>query len=355
MNRKIAYAGLLVVLGITLILNTSDDVDSPPAPPPSQASQSTVTQVPAAPTTTPPASSGMPIEDAPGEPQTERGYFAPSLTGTDVDGELKVDEDGNLVVTRGTRDLFDYFLSTSGERSLEAILEEIRQYAAQRLPPDAAAQAIVLLEDYVAYKVAEQDYLHQDMSQQENDEYVDTLDRVLDQLIALRQQHFSPEQSQALFGVEQAYGAYALERMRIASDGDLAADEKARRLAELATNAPVEIREVKHRTTGFVMMEQTVEEMRVRGATETDILQYREQQVGAEEAQRLARIDAENADWERRYAQYSEQRQQINQTPGLSAIDREAALKQIRAQYFAGPELDRARVYDQVAVPSPDN
>ena len=44
-----------------------------------------------------------------------------SLQGTQVDGEIIIDENKQLVVTAGLRRLFDYFLSAQGEEPLSQI------------------------------------------------------------------------------------------------------------------------------------------------------------------------------------------------------------------------------------------
>ena len=353
MSRKAVFISLILVVSIALYVGLgASDKDRVVLHPVETQPESVGVQEPLNTSFTPPAQSvdsTTANSTAVGNRTAKQGYFAPSLAGTDIDGELRVDHEGNLLVTRGTRDLFDYFLSTVGERSLDEILDQIRAYARERLPPEAAAETARLLEDYVTYKLAERNYLAQDMDQQQNDEYVQTLDRVLEQLVALRRQHFTPDQAEALFGVEEAYGIYALERMRISSDSQLAPQQREQLLADLDKSAPPEIREVKNRTTGLVLMEQHLEKMREQGATEVEVMQYREERVGPEEAQRLAKIDAENADWERRYSQYSQQRKQIAESAGLSEVDKEAALERVRAQFFTGIEIDRARVSDQMA------
>ncbi|AMQ89539.1 hypothetical protein [Marinobacter sp. LQ44] len=76
--------------------------------------------------------------------------FAPSLQGTDIEGVLQADDNGQLVVNLEVRDFFDYFLSTVGEVSPETAIGQIQQMARQHLPESAAQQALALLDQYSA-------------------------------------------------------------------------------------------------------------------------------------------------------------------------------------------------------------
>lgn len=284
-----------------------------------------------------------------------REYFASSLQGTEIDGQFQADDEGNLIVARSTRDLFDYFLSTFGEKSLEEITARIQQEAEATLPPEAAVQAVALLNDYVAYKTAMQEFMQQDMTAEQNQNYLETSEAIHREMADMRRRFFSPEDAEALFGVEEAYGDYALERMRLAADDSLSDEEKAQRYAEMEAEAPADIRGLKERTTGLVLMEQKIADMRAAGASTFEIQQYREQSVGEAEAQRLAKIDAENADWQQRYARYSKQRTAVLASEGLSEVDREAALEDLRQTYFTGVELERARMNDRIEAQSATN
>ena len=50
---------------------------------------------------------------------------AASLRGTEVDGRLQTDADGNLLISDQLRHLFDYYLSTAGEQQHEQIVAQV--------------------------------------------------------------------------------------------------------------------------------------------------------------------------------------------------------------------------------------
>ena len=64
-----------------------------------------------------------------------------SLQGTDVDGEIIIDENKQLVVTEGLRRLFDYFLSALGEEDEAVIYARVESYIRSHTPEPAASQA----------------------------------------------------------------------------------------------------------------------------------------------------------------------------------------------------------------------
>ena len=75
--------------------------------------------------------------------------LAPSLRGTAVNCPLQVDTKGQLVLSRGIRDCFDYFLSSIGEKTESSIVADIRQYLAGLLPTTAQPYSYQLLGKYI--------------------------------------------------------------------------------------------------------------------------------------------------------------------------------------------------------------
>ena len=74
-----------------------------------------------------------------------------SLKGTQVDGEIIIDENKQLVVTEGLRRLFDYFLSAIGEEDEAVIFARVERYIRHHTPEPAASQAVAIFGNYVAY------------------------------------------------------------------------------------------------------------------------------------------------------------------------------------------------------------
>lgn len=156
--------------------------------------------------------------------------FASSLAGTHIDGSLKADSNGNLIVNLETRDFFDYFLNTVGEVSPETSLAEIERLARENLPPQAAEQALALLDQYLSYKKSALALGSQnlDPSRQHDPRYqLEMLEGALTELKQLRRNSFDPKTHDAFFGLEEAYGDYTLASMNIQQRTDLSPEAKA--------------------------------------------------------------------------------------------------------------------------------
>ncbi len=75
-----------------------------------------------------------------------------SFAGTRVDGRLRADAGGNLIIDAEIRRVFDYFLASIGEEPLETSVARLRRYIETQLPEPAADHAIQLLSQYLDYK-----------------------------------------------------------------------------------------------------------------------------------------------------------------------------------------------------------
>ncbi|AXS83411.1 lipase secretion chaperone [Marinobacter sp. Arc7-DN-1] len=155
--------------------------------------------------------------------------FAPSLAGTDIDGALQADANGQLVINLRVRDFFDYFLSTVGEVSPETAIRQIEQMARTHLPEPASGQALALLDQYLAYKQASLAVMQTrlDPRRQGDAGYqLAALGDAMAQLKRLRQSTFDAEVHQAFFGLEEAYSEYTLATLAIQQRDDLSQQGK---------------------------------------------------------------------------------------------------------------------------------
>lgn len=176
--------------------------------------------------------------------------FARSLEGTDIDGSLKADASGNLIVDLATRDFFDYFLNTVGEVSPETALEQIEAMARSHLPESAAEQAMAILGQYLDYRqqALEMGNITLDPARQSDPAYqLQMLQSALSDLKQIRRNAFDGETHQAFFGLEEAYGDYTLASMEIRQRDDLSANSKQTLLEWQREQLPEQIRRTETR------------------------------------------------------------------------------------------------------------
>jgi lipase chaperone LimK len=260
--------------------------------------------------------------------------FAPSLLGTRPDGAVHVAPDDSVVADAQLIELFDYYLSTVGEKSPAAVRAEIERELDRTLRPAAAAAAKRVLTRYSAYRLAlagvgaDRRLAGQDAA---------ALKRRLDALRGLRAQYFSQREIAAIFGREDAANAEALARMEIRDDRTLDAQEKRARLAALDAGLPADVRAAREAPLKIVRVQEEAERLRAGGAGEEDVFRLRADAFGVDAAQRLAEVDREEAAWRRRIYAYLVQRLGLND---------EAAVAALRNRMFSEDEQRRLGAYE---------
>ena len=274
-----------------------------------------------------------------------------SFRGTAVDGVFRLDADGNLLISEDIRRIFDYFLAAVGEEPLRASVDRLRAYIAAQLPADAREHALSLLNQYLDYK-RELILLERDLPQIAN---LDALRQREVAVQALRARIFDAETQQALFGREQAYNHFTLQRLSIVHDTRLDAAAKAAAVDQLRDSLPAEMQDTVLPQLQNDLRKQTAQ-LRASGANPAQIRQLRQQLVGGEATQRLEALDQQRQTWKKRIAQYSSDKAAIENNPGMSAIDKRVAISRLATENFTEREQLRLDAAEQLATekkPSP--
>lgn len=260
-----------------------------------------------------------------------------SLRGTQVDGNLTTDSRGDLIVTEQLRDLFEYYLATLGEVELNQALGLIDRSLAAQLTEPALSQARALLDDYVQYK-------HDLAELEQSLPVVSDLAALNEREQAVRRlrgQYFDPLVHAALFGAEQDYNQYHLDRLAILHDDALGPAERAEALEQLRQQQPEALRESLAVQVHQQLSQQTQALHQAGGAPE-ELRQLRLELVGPEATQRLEQLDAERRQWDQRLAAFDAQRRAILDEPGLADPDKRDAVSALLEDNF--DERERLRV-----------
>ena len=266
---------------------------------------------------------------------------ASSLAGTTPDGAATASADNALVLDPALIRLFDYYLTTVGERPLSAIQAQVEHDLDGRLAPLAARQAKDLFARYLQFKTA----LKAQRPARPGARSVDTLREGLRMMLALRAAYFSDAESQALFGPQDAEASAALERMAIEQDPALDAQQRRERLAALDARLPASVRADREAPLAVVHLEEAAQQIRAQGGSEDDVYRMRAAATSPEAANRLADVDRDEAAWKARIAAYQAQRGAVLAAPGSDA-DRQAALGELRSRLFTPEEQRRLAAYE---------
>jgi len=275
-----------------------------------------------------------------------------SLRGTHIDGGFRVDDQGNLIVSIENKRFFDYFLSAVGEESLEAIAARIRLEIKQRLQEPARSQAIKELEGYLAYKAALQG-LEQQISQNiplgaSASDKLAAMKQRMNAIFNVRSEYLSQPVQEAFYGDDEAIDKYTLASLQVQANKSLTEQQKKEKVLALEQMLPEKIQKQRQQTTRFQRYEVEENKLKADHATAEQLYQFRASKFGAKAAQRLARLDTETAQWNKRMSRYREQKKQLTGA-GLSASDYQTQLKQLREQDFSKLEIRRVKALDSIS------
>ena len=264
-----------------------------------------------------------------------------SLAGTTPDGAASATAGDALVLDPALIRLFDYWLTTVGERPLATIRSQVEHDLDGRLGPRAARQAKDVFARYLQFKEA----LKAQRPAKPAGRGVDILREGLRMMQALRATYFTDAESQALFGAQDAEASAALARMSIEQDPALSDAQRRDKLAALDARLPASVRADREAPLAVVHLEEAAQQIRAQGGSEDDVYRMRAAATSPEAANRLADVDREESAWKARIAAYQSQRSAVLAAPG-SDVDRAAALSDLRNRLFTPDEQRRLAAYE---------
>lgn len=257
--------------------------------------------------------------------------FAASLRGTARDGQLRVDDNGDLIVERGIRDLFDYYLTTLGEHDEDGIRRQLLAVIDAELPAKAAVQAARLLDAYLQYRELSGELQQQYDALDENNAFTVVADYFA-QRDALRHELFPPDAVDAFFAADQAGERDALPRLQQLVDGTTGDD------------TTITVASEEH--DSYARYRAAMRAGAESAATAVDHDALRMQLFGREAADRLAALDQRRHDWNTRLASYREQKRQLLTAALPAGVDPSAQLLQLQQAQFSEREILRVRALD---------
>lgn len=276
-----------------------------------------------------------------GTPASAFAIDTSSLRGTEVDGSVSFDANGQVVLKPGLRRLFDYYLSLIGERDPHQIRQLLADHLLGRYGANRAQRVLKHFDRYVAYQ--------QRLAETKIGDAVDPQER-LAKAMALRRELLGDDMATAFFAEEEALAALTLERMAIASDASLTADRKSGLLAELDRSVGHTARAEADTASAVADQERRLAQA---GANASQRAAEREALWGKDAAGRLARLDEERARWDARIEQYLFARSRIDGDRSLSPAARAQALAALRARHFDAAEQRRVASLEAIGQLKP--
>jgi lipase chaperone LimK len=218
--------------------------------------------------------------------------------------------------------IFEQMLNDSQARDKEGLMAEMRARIDKYLPPEWRVRGLALLERYIDYRNALEALPAASIGDPAG------LRRILDARAGIRARYFAPEEVEGLFGADEKFDRFSVEKLEIERNKDLTPEQKREALAQTEKNwlTPEQLADRTATTAQLGVAEQTAA-LDARGASPQERFAERSQQYGYEAAQRLATLDQQEQDWQSRLSRYA-------------AAD-EATRAQLQAQLFTQQEALR--------------
>ncbi|MCX0339038.1 lipase secretion chaperone [Acinetobacter radioresistens] len=256
-------------------------------------------------------------------------YLSPSQKDTEINCQLRLDSSNRLIINEQTRNCFEYFITQYGEKNIEQIKLDFKSYIQTVHKDPAQSQILGLWNRYIDYRIALGD-LQASSTDRDSTQYYRA---IFNKMKNLRQQFFSAYEIEGLFGTENIYHQYTLDRMDILDDKNLSESEKAQKLKELFKQLPQDWQDNLEQLNKLEDLRKLTADIQARGGSSDEIRQMRLNLVGPEATQRLERLDTERDDWKSRVNQYLSARDHIK-TGGMGEAAKDQAIQQLRQQYF---------------------
>lgn len=264
-----------------------------------------------------------------------------SLKGTVMDGSFRLDSNGRLIAEPSVVRIFEYFMSSIGEDSLETIIARVKHLIEAALPDSAKGDAHLLLAQYLDYRQQQGDLLQGEVQLSSN---IEDLRETFNQAKQLRRDIFGVENAQSLFQDEESYMEFSLNSMELSrSQTGQTELEKINSLRALAVDLPESHKQVVEEQLVQRELDERTAQLKQANASSEELRLMREQLIGTEAAERLAQLDIQRSAWQQRVDDL-----RVAYQDGLSALggsedEKQALLQSLLAQH-AHNESERKRM-----------
>ena len=253
--------------------------------------------------------------------------------GATMDGALRTDHKGQLVIDMQLRHWIDFHLSAQGELALADIILTMQEQM-KALPEPGQSQALALLDSYLGYLAALANYDEEAARRLVSADMGDLAARFAWQQ-RLRREWLSPAVVDAFFAAEEKIDEYTLASHQLRREG--ATPEQ---LAALEQSLPEEVQQMRKESRQVINLRTSEDELKQQGASAAEIQQWRINEYGVEAAERLAKVDQKQAEWQQRLQAYQNYQQSAALTQ-LDGRDREKLLAAYQNKHFSANEQKR--------------
>ncbi|HEY5971208.1 MAG TPA: lipase secretion chaperone [Pseudoxanthomonas sp.] len=271
-----------------------------------------------------PASAGQNESSAVGRgasPIQANSDIPASLQGTQPDGAVRFDGNGEPIADAELRRRFDWYLAALGEQDLQTIRSRLARDSALLMNPVQVAAVLAWFDRHVAYQRASTHLAE-----------IDDLQARLQAVGALRKQMLGEAAARGFFGEEEneALRVIALKQAQADPGLDPAQREALQRELEARSPGYAEARRESELRQQLHQMDAALDRQDVSAAERHA---ERSALIGAEAADRFAELDRVRADWNARVHRYARQRAALQARNDLSGAQRQEETRRLLAAF----------------------
>ncbi|UZE95369.1 lipase secretion chaperone [Alkalimarinus alittae] len=270
-----------------------------------------------------------------------------SLKGTQIHGNLRIDDNGNLIVEKPVKQLFDYFLNVSGEVPRAELIMQIKQGIADYLTEPAQSQALKLFDDYLVYQAALQTEINSGLYQVTPGN-LDDLEASYQTRSQLRSFHLGNEAASAFFGDEEARDWYTVGKLRLNANTSLSDAERQAELSALESTLPENHKKVMYKQREREAIRTKIDDLRTNNADIYTLQEEWSKHYDNETVERFVNLETTRNEWNNRYQAYLQKKERMS----VNFASKEAynqALDQLKSSMFKENEILRVNAKDRLA------
>jgi lipase chaperone LimK len=262
----------------------------------------------------------------------EPGSLPPSLVGTAVPGGLAADASGRLVPNPDVLRFMEYWAQARGEEPAPVLRARVETAASAGLPPSAAAEMLVMYDQYLRY--LDEGRVFEALSTEPQ-----ALAKQYDEQRILRSEIFGPSVAYALFREQAEVERVTLERRRIIGDPTLTDRQRIAQLAELRRRLPEEVQKAESEAYSDLRL------------ARDDPGPAGDPTEGAFPTDAAVDVPPPDASWATRMQAYREERERVLYNVRNAPEEAKSVfLRRVRERHFDVEELPRVEALDRIEV-----
>lgn len=274
----------------------------------------------------------------------DAAFNSTSQMDTEINCKLQFNASQKLVVNELTRDCFEYFISQYGERNIDEIRQNFQRYIAKGFQASEQQQIQGLWSRYLSYR-EQLSKLQMNQPAQESYQYFQT---VFNAMHDLKQRFFSNTEIEGLFGSEDIYQQYTLDRMKILENNGLDVSAKAKQLQQRFEQLPQDWQDNLKDLSKLDDLHSLTAQIKARNGSAQELRDMRVNLVGEAATQRLEQLDQQRSDWKQRVQSYLDERKTIVDS-NMSTSAKDQAIQQLKQKQFqSAQEQQRLQTFETI-------